>query len=161
MVRFDFGLAFHFDNQDVDIYSGRQIDLDAYRYACKAFGVSKMACINTSGLPLAMNDESISFSEHSCFEDFIKKNKNKNIYILEVPWRLHDKKHSSIQDDLGDFDWIVVGPAAGWAKDQYRHGQLLTIKQNGRGALHGQHVATLVLGQIFLKENNGSSHDII
>ena len=39
------GIVFWFENNDRDVFSGRQVDLDAWRYAIKAGGLDKARCL--------------------------------------------------------------------------------------------------------------------
>lgn len=145
-------LAFFLEENDRDVYSGRPIDFDAYRYSCKAFGVPEMAVINSDKIEYSFQDKSIKLTEYSSFEDFCENNKNQKIILLEAPWSapagcLTLGKHEVSED----IDWFVVGPSTGW----YPHPEgfeWLSIPQDGKGALHGQHIATLLLGFIFLEK---------
>ena len=142
-------LAIHLDEWDRDVYSGRQIDLDAYRYACKAFGVSEIAVINSGKIEYEMNDESMKLEEFDSFEDFRLAHQDESITIVEVPWAAPADAVGLHKENVPRTDWYVIGPARGW-KCQPQGCKWISIKQNGKGALHGQHIATLLLGHLFI-----------
>ena len=141
-------LAFFFEDSDKDIYSGRLIDLDAYRYACKAFGVNHMAVINLSTEEISMNDDGILLEQYSSFEEFKNSHKDSKMLLTEVPWACPAGAYI-LNKELPEFDWIVIGPSTGWIPHP-QDVEWLLVPQNGKGALHSQHIATLILGYIFL-----------
>lgn len=79
-----FGVCLHFEDYDRDVWSGRSIDLDAWRYALKAFGGDRMAVINLTGDKIAMNDESVAYEEHSSLASFLAAHQGETMVFVEL-----------------------------------------------------------------------------
>lgn len=144
-------LAFFLEDWDRDVYSGRQIDLDAYRYACKAFRVKEMAVINPEGIEYEFNDQDMKLTEFISFEDFVAAHKDEKIVLLETPWSAPASSRS-LGKGGAEADWFVIGPSSGWIPQPPGFDWLI-VPQDGRGGLHGQHIATLLLGYLFIERN--------
>lgn len=132
------GVCFFFENNDIDVWSGRRIDLDAWNYAIKAAGdINKMIVINKTDQIIITPDIEMDFQ--SVKEIPIFGDEEKIVFIC-CPW---DKMNKSIS--LWDFnhnvDWYIFGPANGWKKT-IDFG--VFIPQAGEAALHATHVASTV-----------------
>lgn len=132
------GICFFFEKNDIDVYSGRNIDLDAWNYACKIANISKAMIINRTDIDIKPFDANMEITIQTGLDP---KSLKGHTTQLVTPWETADTT------DLWDFDhktdWYVFGPASGW--DQYFGDTLLSIPQHGKGALHAVHVATTVM----------------
>ena len=133
------GLCFYFEDNDVDVYSGRSIDLDAWNYASKAAGdVNKWAIINRTDQAILGNG-TYSLSLYSTYSQFLAHTEGLLTYIIPQ-WSATDDS-MSLWDWRHSTDWYVFGPADGW--DELKTG--IYIPQSGRVALHSVHAASCVL----------------
>lgn len=133
------GLSFFFEPNDVDVWSGRRIDLDAWNYAAKSAGdVDRMVIVNRTdqdiGTPDAGMDVSVVSEETSLWG---------NVVYVCCPWEADacDRAESLWSFDH-DVDWYAFGPAAGWHRSLSRG---IYVPQAGRAALHATHIASVVL----------------
>lgn len=133
------GVAFHFEPNDVDVWSGRRIDLDAWNYAIKAAGdVDRAVVVNTTSQALSSFDADMDISivpELPVLE---------NAVHVCCPWEADRcRSATALWDfDHAGLDWYVFGPAQGWRRDLDRG---LYVPQAGVGALHAVHIASVVL----------------
>lgn len=79
-----FGVCFHFELNDLDVWSGRQIDLDAWRYALKAFGGNRLAMINLCNAQVQISDESIQFEQHASLNAFLEAHPTDTKVYVEI-----------------------------------------------------------------------------
>lgn len=132
------GICFFFEENDIDVWSGRTIDLDAWNYAAKAAGdIDKIIVVNKTDKILNTPDINFDFKVVKELPDF---NEEKKIYVC-CPWN-NMKNSISLWDFNHDVDWYIFGPASGW-KSVIDYG--LYVPQCGIGALHSTHIASIVL----------------
>lgn len=130
------GICFFFEENDIDVYSGRPIDLDAWNYAAKAAGdVDSVHIINRTDADFSpFNSE----CKTTVAEEFSPKDLSGHLTYLVPPWQ-------DATQPLWVFDhftdWYVFGPAGGWPGGQ----QGVCVPQAGCGALHSVHIASVVL----------------
>lgn len=129
------GIVFYFEKNDVDVWSGRKTDLDAWNYAAKAAGdINKLIVIDCVG---------INFDIGSQFEvvDNMPELQG-NIVKVCCPW---DKAANctSLWDFDHKVDWYIFGPAQGWSG--VINEPSIIVPQAGRVALHSTHIASIVL----------------
>lgn len=134
------GVVFFFEENDVDVWSGRRIDFDAWCYAIKAAGdIDKAIIINKTNLNLLTFDVDMDIK----IVDTLPELSGKLAYIV-CPW---DK--SNTKQDLWSFnhevDWYLFGPAKGWISCNKSIDFGVCVPMNGRGALHAVHIASTVL----------------
>lgn len=149
------GLVFHFEDNSHDVFSGRQDDLDAYRYACKAFGITSMVMVDycSGGTNVSMQDQEISFEKYCNLAAFEAAHPNDTFVYLECAWtclengvtpgKLHvDFVHP---DDANTTVWYILGPSQGFIPAPNDGKTWLSVPQEGMGAMHASHVAGIVL----------------
>lgn len=126
------GLCFYFEPEDIDVWSGK--NLDAWNYAAKVAGdIDKMIVVNKTSQDIPSPDKSIDFKVVSDLPDLDRA------CYLTPPW--HDG--ISMWEFDHDADWYVFGPASGWRS---RPGDnMVVIPQAGQGAVHSVHAATAVM----------------
>ena len=125
------GLCFFFEDPDVDVWSGK--DLDAWNYAAKLAGdIDKMVVINKTDQVITSPDRALDFTVLKDLPDF------DDAVYLTPPWH----KSNSLWNFDHDVDWYVFGPAAGWA---FESDNMICIPQHGMGAVHSVHAATTVM----------------
>ena len=131
------GIVFYFEDYDRDVYSGRRVDFDAWRYAAKAAGdIDKMIVINQTDMVFDHPDSSIEFA----VVDTLPELEGKVAHIV-CPWN-DVTNMTSLWDFNHDVDWYVFGPSNGW--DKLDNG--ICIPQANMGvATHAIHIAAVVL----------------
>jgi len=133
------GVVFFFEEQDVDVFSGRQLALSAWNYAIKAAGdIDKVIVVNRTTQKIGSFDSSLSFT----VVDELPVLAGRLAYIV-CPWD-NVKTKTPLWDFDHEVDWYIFGPAAGWRK----YPPLLegiTVPMAGKGALHAVHIASTVM----------------
>ena len=132
------GICFFFENSDIDVWSGRDIDLDAWNYACKVADIKKAIIINKTNKKLKPFDADMDIK---IVNEFSPKLLKGDVTQVVTPWE--KKGATSLWNFNHKTDWYVFGPADGWR--QYFGKRQLTIPQNGEGACHAVHIATVVM----------------
>jgi hypothetical protein len=133
------GLAFHFEDYEVDVWSGH--DLDAWNYAAKIAGdIDKMAVINLSTLPVATPDISLDFNEYASLAAFEAANAGQTITKVVCPWEA-DTASPTLWGFDHLTDWYVFGPGGGWESPLTG----VCIPQAGIASTHAVHAATCVM----------------
>lgn len=141
------GICFFFESYDIDVWSGRRIDLDAWNYACKAAGdIDRIVVVNRTASKISTPDRRINFEciQPSMTGDPIQdlpKFEGKVAYVC-CPWDTANEMVSLWEFDH-DVDWYVFGPASGWRGKI--EGLGLYIPQAGQAATHSVHVASTIL----------------
>jgi hypothetical protein len=129
------GICFYFENNDIDVWSGRRIDLDAWNYAEQAAGdIERVIIINKS-------DVEIQIANHYEVVNDIPILEGRVAHVC-CPWDSATEK-VALWDFDHQVDWYVFGPANGWAGQILDLGVYVPI--SGQGALHAVHVAAIVL----------------
>ena len=132
------GVVFYFEENDVDVYSGRRIDLDAWNYAIKLAGdVDTMIVINRTNQELTTPDAHLNFQVVSQMPELTGE-----IAHLICPWDLSTHK-TALWDFNHQVDWYVFGPGTGWTDKAPESG--IYMPQHGLAACHSVHVATAVM----------------
>jgi hypothetical protein len=140
------GICFFFEPYDIDVWSGRRIDLDAWNYACNAAGdIDHVVVINRTRQKIRSPNADIKFdlvesSKTNIALDDVPDFKGNVAYIC-CPWD-RAKNKTSLWDFDHNVDWYVFGPANGW-REELENG--VYIPQNGIGAMHSTHIATTIL----------------
>lgn len=138
------GIVFYFEPNDVDVYSGRRIDLDAWCYAAKAAGdVDEMIVVNRSGVELRLNDFEVV--------DEMPRLDGRVAHVC-CPWERH---RADVSIPLWSFDhlvdWYSFGPATGWKNTSEIMKLGVYIPTASTVALHSAHAATVVLSHRYSK----------
>lgn len=133
------GICFFYEDTDVDVWSGR--DLDAWNYACKiGGGIESAIVINKTDQELQSFDQSMDVR---FVDDFAAAQAlmSGEIIYMACPWdnfqvdTLAGYPHTAV--------WYVLGPAAGWGG--IKPGPSYFLPQAGTGAAHSVHVATALM----------------
>lgn len=134
------GLVFYYEDNDVDVWSGRNSDLDAWNYAIKVVGdVDKVIVINKTNQVLSTFDASIDIQFVYDFPVLTG-----HITQIVCPWESYSKPNTSLWDFNHLTDWYVLGPAHGWSGQEIGD-ILLTIPQKGIAAVHSVHAITAIM----------------
>ena len=136
------GFCFYFEDNNVDVYSGRLLDFDMWNLALKTTGdLTKIALVNESGVMITNPDE-----ERFTFTTPGRLFRPANAAVLVTPWEADRRTAVELWDFNHLVDWYLFGPAQGWAGD-IPPGQQIYIPQanlDQRAALHSVHIATVV-----------------
>jgi hypothetical protein len=142
------GVCLHFESTDADVYSGRIIDLDAWRYSAKAFGFDSVAIVNLSTLEISWNDEGLVYSAYYDLAAFEEATAGDSVVYLDPEWRFPEgmvpNKLADYTHPTGDV-WYVFGPATGFMPAADDGKTWLTVEQAGVGAMHAEHIAPAVM----------------
>lgn len=136
------GLCFFFEQNDVDVWSGRDIDLDAWNYAATAAGdVTRVIVINTTDARL-----SLANPKYEMVKELPEL--TGRVASLICPWNEATEKQS-LWDFDHDVDWYVFGPAAGWRSLGIVPTLGIFIPMASTGALHAVHTVSTVMTHRF------------
>ena len=138
------GIAFYFEDYDLDVYSGRAIDLAAWYLASLIPGdIDKMIVVNKTGARVPLPTvENLDFR----VVDELPELENAVYLDIHAGTPLYELDHSRV-------DWYVFGPAYGWrvaaANNQFdmEGKQYVTIPQASVRIphCHAQHVVSTVM----------------
>ena len=56
------GLVFYFENNDIDVWSGRKMDLDAWNYNCKIGNINDVIIVNKSSINIQPFDRGMNIN---------------------------------------------------------------------------------------------------
>jgi len=133
------GICFFFENEDVDVWSGK--DLDAWNYACKVAGdITDVIVINKTSQTLLPMDAAMNFTVVSTLEEAQALMSGEIVYMA-CPW--DNTILSSLTGYAHTANWYVLGPAAGWGSYSIPSG--MYVPQAGLAAVHSVHLATVLM----------------
>lgn len=132
------GVVFFFEENDLDVWSGRPIDLDAWRYCIKAAGdIDQVIIVNKTNEKLhfddAMNVKIVSE---------LPELPGQVLYVI-CPWDKTTEKEPIWTLDHFGIDWYVFGPANGWSGKEIKRGVFIPVP-NGL-SFHSVHAATVIM----------------
>ena len=134
------GVLFFFERNDIDIFSGRRIDLSAWNYALKSAGdIDRVIIINRTEkqIPVFNSDLNIRI------ETKIPELSGIKTFVI-CP---HDNAEN--KTDLWNFnhdtDWYLFGPADGWKSEDINIDNGVYIPTALSDGLHALHIATAVM----------------
>ena len=116
------GLVFYFEDNDVDVWSGRKIDLDAWNYNCKIGGINKVIIINKTSEVLQPFDGRIDIS-------FVNEIPVLSGTVAQLVTPTEISGTTSLWDFDHQVDWYIIGPASGWGGNHFGD-VLLTIPES-------------------------------
>jgi hypothetical protein len=128
------GVVFYFEHNDIDVYSGRAIDLDAWYLASQISpDIDKMLVVNRTDTRIAMPQTNISLEVVRELPElegavYLDPTKGESLWGLE---------HSSV-------NWYVFGPAGGWGREDPNK-RYINIPHSPGVHCHSQHVMTTVM----------------
>lgn len=140
------GIVFWFQEYDTDVFSGRPIDLDAWRYAIKAGNIQEVKCVNETEEPISIGDTNMDFEIiGSNFEDFTNWiSDHSNIAIFDTEWTCPEGAIPLSELNHSDIDWYVFG-SADLGVPKNINAQYVYLPISGTGALHSVHIASAVM----------------
>ncbi len=148
----DFGIVVPFELNDIDVWSGREIDLDAYRYTLKGFGLNKLIVINLAGAKLPTSkafDQEMDYRVLDTYEEFFEQELGRSqLTLFEPQWEFGSHYAPTALQDLSHSKegWYVFGPAMGfdksWVDLDIRYSYMPMIP---RCAWHTTHLVAAVL----------------
>ena len=134
------GILFYFEPNDIDVWSGRDIDLDAWNYAAKVGKIDRVIIVNKTDYPLRPFDESI-------VTHIVPILDNMHLHAMGHITQIVGPALSSKAKPIWTFDhqtdWYFFGPASGWT-DLFGNISI-TIPSPVAGGLHATHIATTVM----------------
>lgn len=134
------GICFYFENNDVDVWSGRSIDLDAWNYSIKLTpDIDKVVIINKTEQNIVPFDASIETTIVTNIPTL-----EGTITQLVCPWEKTPSPKIPLWDFNHQTDWYLFGPAAGWGGN-YIADYYITIPQDGMASCHAVHVSTTLM----------------
>lgn len=125
------GIAFHWEPPYKDVYSGMDPMADAWTDLAQAFELDlAMICHN---FPNPLGFASTAFEN---LDEFLAT-------IGDDTWAYADFSFDGENADLNEIDWLIIGPAQGWASSipdapRYRH------PITPGGGWHGLHLAHVI-----------------
>lgn len=134
------GICFFFESNDVDVWSGREIDLDAWAYAVlNAKDIDRVIVVNRT------SNRVRRFLDNFQVTSALPVLEGRVVHVI-CPWDDADQKTSLWSFDH-QTDWYVFGPASGWLSLglPIEQGVYVPGGAPGRIALHATHAASIVL----------------
>lgn len=155
------GICFFFEPNDIDVWSGRAVDLDAWHYASKAFGIDQMAMIDLvgDGLNLQINSSTL-FERYKQLSDFEEVHSNEDLLYFETPWSFKNITPTKLTQLIHPENcWYIFGPAAGFQPEKMSPRRWITVPQEGslQGAhiaMHSVHLASIVLAHRYFQRGS-------
>lgn len=136
------GLCFYYEDNDIDVYSGRPCDLDAWNYALQAGGpdMRQMMVLNRTNQMLHTPNAKVSFEVRSETEGELVELSGKVAYFVPP-------SDGRATEDLWDFhhevDWYFFGPAQRFYFEPKSQDSVVAIPIPVQ--LHALHVASIVM----------------
>ena len=133
------GVAFFFESEDVDVWSGK--NLDAWNYAFKAAGdITEIIVVNKTSQVLANPDiGAYTFSVVQDLPDL------PNACTLVCPWLCAEGAVPLWNFDH-NVDWYIFGQASVYTPSQ---GTEVCVPQAGVAAMHSVHIVGVVMTHRF------------
>ena len=130
-------LVIHFEDNDKDVWSGRNLDIDMWKTACFNWGIDELRIIDLrtdkTWQPL---DPSLQLKWYSTIEE-ATEDLNNIVYIdRQGDTSLWQINHNEIEA-------YVIGASYGYISRP--EGVKVVIPQQGRDEMHSTHIAAIVL----------------
>lgn len=138
------GLVIYFENNDIDIFSGREIDLSAWNYNCMIGNIKDIIIINKTNQTIPNFNSDLNIQVVDTFPTL-----EGHITQLVCPWETPKEQQTILWDFNHNTDWYLFGAAT--EVNALIGDTLLTIPQHTKGALHSVHVASTVMYHRFYK----------
>lgn len=134
------GICFYFEDNDIDVWSGRSIDLDAWNYSIKLCSdIDKVIIINKTSQSLSSFDSDLDILITDTEPEL-----EGHTTQLVCPWEITPQPKIPLWDFNHQTDWYLFGPALGWGGN-YNSDLYITIPQDGMSSCHAVHVSTTLL----------------
>lgn len=136
------GLIFFFEDNDVDVWSGRDFDLDAWNYAALAAGdIDRLTVVNRTDEKIRRLD--FDFHEVATLKAALALASDSIVHVCTPREAVRFAAKTCVLWDFDhDVEWYAFGPAAGWSEPFARG---VTIPQAAPVSLHSTHAASIVL----------------
>lgn len=132
------GIVFYFEHNDIDVYSGRGVDLTAWNNLCKSANIKKAIIINRT------EENIVSFDFDMDIKVVTELPELEGVKAqLVCPWDTTPEDKISLWDFDHKVDWYLFGPASGWTK--FFSEKYVTVPQFGVAAAHALHVASTIM----------------
>ena len=133
------GLVFYFEDNDRDVWSGRNLDFDAWNYLAQIPGdITKIRVINKTQNTYDPFNEALDVEYLDALPDF----GTDHVTQLVCPWE--PVEYIELWDFDHNTDWYVLGPANGWGGNHFGD-QLVSVPQYSNVACHAIHIATVAM----------------
>lgn len=143
------GIVFYFEENDIDVWSGRKIDLDAWNYNCKIGLIDKAIIINKTNIKINSFDLSMNINIVSEIPELLG---HKTQLITPNESIKYNLKTESIWDFNHETDWYLFGPANGWGGNHFAD-CFINIPQNNLCYHHSVFVASTIMYDRYNKIN--------
>ena len=139
------GVVFYFQTFDKDVFSSRPIDLDAWRYALQAGGITKARCLNEAdaNISLGIDDFEIIGTHVDDLLAWQQAHSEDYFAVFDTQWTCPPDAIPLQNLDHSQVDWYVFGGGNGIPVNL--PGQRVYLPQSGTGSLHSVHVASAVM----------------
>ena len=141
------GVVFWFEDNDRDTFSGRQLDLDAWRHALKAGGIDKARCFNISKFdPVIIGDDdyTIAGTSKKDYIDWVDQHKYENLLFVGSQNECPESAVTLKNVDHNQVDWYIFGRSNGILKTGHEKNFMYLPTKNNL-ALHSLHIASAVM----------------
>lgn len=132
------GIVFFFEENDVDVWSGRNLDLDAWNYNCKIGGINKAIIVNKTDIFINKFDADMDIQVVTEFPELIG-----HVTQLVIPGEVDSNSCVNLWDFDHQTDWYVFGPGNGW-QGNYFADSFITLPQNGITAHHSIFIGAVI-----------------
>ncbi|MEK6829395.1 MAG: hypothetical protein AABY15_04655 [Nanoarchaeota archaeon] len=132
----DSGIVFFFENNDIDVWSGRNLDLDAWNYNCKIGGINKAIIVNKTDQIIPLFDADMNIEIVSEIPNLVG-----HITQLVVPGE--GAQSESLWDFDHQTDWYVLGPASGWGGNHFAN-KFIHLPQSSTAMHHSIFIGAVI-----------------
>lgn len=151
----DFGIVVPFEPYDTDVWSGRRIDFDQYRYVCRAWDIKHLAIVNRTTYAVGSDnlpnpseiDSTLDITIWPNYAEFFKQHMDDPFVAFETEWTIPPECEPVPLNNLSHLrvGWYVFGPADGFTPRPTElniRWSFMPVKP--RIAFHTTHVVTAV-----------------
>jgi len=144
------GVCFYFEDHDVDVYSGRRIDLDAWNYAAQAGGpdVRNLLVLNRTDKKLTTPNAHMRLEVLDGNKPFPNLDGSAAYFIPPSD----DRWQTTLWDFDHNVDWYCFGPAMEFEFEPRKNDIIVTIPMDVQ--LHAVHAASVVMAHRYAVLNN-------
>ena len=139
------GVIFYFEENDIDVFSGRELDISAWNYAIKTAGdITKVIIINKTNQVISSFDSDLVQFTVISSEDDLNIPSEDVVVQIACPWNQTQNERVSLWNFDHNVDWYYFGPANGWINLEDSD-KVVYVPQNGQGAMHAIHIVSAVM----------------
>ncbi len=148
------GVIFYFEENDIDVFSGRELDISAWNYAIKTAGdITKVIIINKTNQTLTSFDSDLEQFTVVSSENDLNIPAQDVVVQVACPWNPTENERVSLWNFDHNVDWYYFGPANGWTNLEDSD-KVVYIPQNGQGAMHAVHIVSALMLHRYKVKNN-------